>query len=257
MRPPAAMADEFVGDIAAEADAVEDASRPAMLKRLPHGFDPRERFRTRIKLSYGEGDEPQTAAHFARPEGSFEARALGNAVHAFLEMLTRRLSEGVQRDALLHEVAGWGARIAALLRSEGLPQSSAKKLEPRVQNALRDTLKDPEGLWVLGAHEGAASEYSLTAWGESRSSVRLDRVFRAGHEPLAAGSNCLWIIDYKTTTHGSKGVEEFLSEERLKYGPQMLAYARMMHSEAAPGQLRVGLYYPMLPKLVWWIPEIE
>jgi ATP-dependent helicase/nuclease subunit A len=37
----------------------------------------------------------------------------------------------------------------------------------------------------------------------------------------------------------------------------MAAYARMMHSEAEPGQLRVGLYYPMLPKLVWWIPEIE
>jgi ATP-dependent exoDNAse (exonuclease V) beta subunit len=257
MRPAAAMEDEFIGDIAADADAVEDAPRPAMLKRLPQGFDPRERFRTRIKLSYGEGDEPQTAAHFARPEGSFEARALGNAVHAFLEMLTRRLSDGVLRDALLHEMTGWSARITAMLRSEGLPQSSAKKLAPRVQNALRDMLKDSEGLWVLGAHEGASSEYSLTAWGECRSSVRLDRVFRAGHEPLAAGSDCLWIIDYKTTTHGSKGVEEFLAEERLKYGPQMLAYARMMHSEAEPGRLRVGLYYPMLPKLVWWIPEIE
>jgi ATP-dependent helicase/nuclease subunit A len=257
MLPAAAKEDEFVGDIAAEANAVEEAPRPATLQRLPLAFDPRERFRAGKKLPYGEGDDAQTAAHFARPEGSFEARALGNAVHAFLETLTRRLGDGVQRDALLREVSGWGARIATVLRSEGLPQSSAKKLEQRVHNALRDTLKDAEGLWVLGPHEGAASEYALTAWAERRSSVRLDRVFRAGETPLAAGGDCLWIVDYKTTTHGSAGVEEFLAKEHLKYGPQMLAYARVMRSEVSPEKLRVGLYYPMLPKLVWWIPETD
>jgi ATP-dependent helicase/nuclease subunit A len=257
MRPAAAMQDEFVGGIAAEAEAVEEAPRPATLQRLPLGFDPRERFRTGQKLPYGQEDDEQTAAHFARPEGSFEARALGNTVHAFLEMLTRRLGDGVQGDALLREVVGWGARIAAVLRGEGLPQASAKKLASRVQSALRDTLQDAEGQWVLGVRDSAASEYALTTWGERRSSVRLDRVFRGGDKPLATGGDCLWILDYKTTTHGSKGVEEFLAEERVKYGPQMLAYARMMRSEAEPGKLRVGLYYPMLPKLVWWIPEID
>jgi ATP-dependent helicase/nuclease subunit A len=257
MRPVATMEDEFVGEIAAAAGAVEEASRPAKLQRLPLGFDPRERFRTGKKLPYGNGGDEQSAGHFSRPEGSFEARALGNAVHAFLEMLTKRLRDGVLGDALLREVAGWSARIVAVLRGEGLPQAAAKKLVPRVQSALRDTLQDAEGLWVLDAHDGAASEYALTAWGERRSSVRLDRVFRAGREPMASGRDCLWIVDYKTTTHGSKGVEEFLAEERVKYGPQMLAYARMMRSEAEPGKLRVGLYYPMLPKLIWWTPEID
>jgi ATP-dependent helicase/nuclease subunit A len=257
MRPVATMEDEFVGEIAAAAGAVEEASRPAKLQRLPLGFDPRERFRTGKRLPYGDGGDEQSAAHFSRPEGSFEARALGNTVHAFLEMLTKRLGDGVLGDALLREVAGWSARIVAVLRGEGLPQASAKKLALRVQSALRDTLQDTEGLWLLDAHDDAASEYALTAWGERRSSVRLDRVFRAGEEPLASGGDCLWIVDYKTTTHGSKGVEEFLAEERVKYEPQMLAYARMMRSEAEPGKLRVGLYYPMLPKLVWWTPEID
>jgi ATP-dependent exoDNAse (exonuclease V) beta subunit len=257
MQPAAAREDEFIGDIAAEASAVEEAPRPATQQRLPLAFDPRERFRAEEKLPYGEEDDAQTAAHFARPEGSFEARALGNAVHAFLETLTRRLGDGVQRDTLLREVAGWSARIVTVLRSEGLPQSSAKKLEQRVQNALRDTLKDAQGLWLLSAHEGAASEYALTAWGDRRSSVRLDRVFRAGEAPLAVGDDCLWIIGYKTTTHGSAGVEEFLAKERLKYEPQMRTYAQMMQSEVKPGRLRVGLYYPMLPRLVWWIPETD
>jgi ATP-dependent helicase/nuclease subunit A len=257
MRPAATTEDEFVGEIAAAAGAVEEASRPAKLQRLPLGFDPRERFRTGKKLPYGDGGDEQSSAHFARPEGSFEARALGNAVHAFLEMLAKRLGDGVRGDALLREVEGWDTRVVAVLRGEGLPQASAKKLALRVQSALRDTLQDAEGLWVLGTHDGAASEYALTAWGDRRSSVRLDRVFRAGKEPLAVEGDCLWIVDYKTTPHGSKGVAEFLAEERVKYGPQMLAYARMMRSEAGPGKLRVGLYYPMLPKLIWWTPEID
>lgn len=258
MQPSAAMEDEFFGDIAAVgADAMEATHRPAKLQRLPRQFDPRERFRVEKKLSYGEADGAQIAAHFARPDGSFEARALGNAVHVFLEMLAKRLGDGVPRNVLLREVAEWNARIAAVLRGEGLPQASARKQALRVQSALRDTLMDAEGLWVLGPHKNAASEYALTSWGDRRSSVRLDRVFRAGPEPLAAATGCLWIVDYKTTTHGSRGVEEFLAEERQKYGPQMLAYARMMQSEAGLGRLRVGLYYPMLPRLVWWIPEME
>ena len=77
-------------------------------------------------------------------------------------------------------------------------------------------LRDPEGLWVLGAHEDATSEFALTSWDERRSSVRLDRVFRAGAKPLDAGNDCLWIIDYKTATHGREGMEEFLAEERAK-----------------------------------------
>jgi hypothetical protein len=51
-------------------------------------------------------------------------------------------------------------------------------------------------------------------------------------------------------------MEEFLAEEQLKYGPQMEAYARMMQDRVETGKLRVGLYYPMLPRLVWWEPGI-
>jgi ATP-dependent helicase/nuclease subunit A len=112
-------------------------------------------------------------------------------------------------------------------------------------------------LWVLSPHKDAMSEFALTSWGEGRSSVRLDRVFLAGRGPLDAGNDCLWIIDYKTATHGREGVEEFLAEERVKYGAQMEAYARMMQDRVEAGRLRVGLYYPMLPRLVWWEPEME
>ena len=84
-------------------------------------------------------------------------------------------------------------------------------------------------------------------------------MFRAGIEPLVVGTDCLWIVDYKTTAHGSAGVEEFLAGEKEKYGPQLEAYARMMHGEMAGGRedgLRVALYYPMLPRLIWWKPSL-
>jgi hypothetical protein len=249
---PAAQVDQFVGELAAVAD---EQAPPAMLQRLPLGFEPELRLAVEHRLLYG--DAAIAPAHFERPEGSFEARAFGNAVHAFAEMLTKRLADGTSVDALLREVAGWTPRIAAVLRGDGLAPVVVDRLLARVKAALGNMLKDAEGLWVLAAHEDAMSEFALTSWGERRSSVRLDRVFLAGERPLDGGDDCLWIIDYKTATHGREGVEEFLAEERVKYGAQMDAYARMMRDRVEAGRLRVGLYYPMLPRLVWWEPEMK
>ena len=132
-----------------------------------------------------------------------------------------------------------------------------KREAQRVVAAVETALKDSEGQWVFGARESAASEYAFTTWQERRSSFRLDRTFIAGAEPLAAGSECLWIVDYKTATHGRGiGVEEFIAAERLKYAPQMESYARAIRADAGDKELRVGLYYPMLPKLVWWKPQV-
>jgi ATP-dependent exoDNAse (exonuclease V) beta subunit len=249
---PAAQEDQFVGDLAAGA---EEQGQPAMLQRLPLGFEPERRFAIEHRLSHG--DAAMAPAPFERPEGSFEARAFGNAVHAFAEMLTKRRADGTGVDALLREVAGWTPRIAAVLRGEGLGPAIVDQLVVRVKTALGNMLKDAEGLWVLSPHQDAVSELALTSWARTRSSVRLDRVFLAGQRPLDAGDDCLWIIDYKTAAHGREGVEEFLAEERVKYGTQMDVYARMMRDRAEAGVLRVGLYYPMLPRLIWWEPEIK
>ena len=242
--------DEFVVELAAGAD---EQARPAMLQRLPLEFEPERRFAVERRLSYGNPAIAPT--HFERPEGSFEARAFGNAVHAFVEMMTKHLADGAAVDELLREVAGWTPRIAAVLRADGLAPVVVDRLVARVKTALGNTLKDAEGLWVLGKHEDAMSELALTSWDERRSSLRMDRLFLAGQRPLDAGSDCLWIIDYKTATHGRDGVEEFLAGERVKYGPQMQAYARIMRDRMEAGRLRVGLYYPMLARLVWWVPE--
>jgi hypothetical protein len=128
-----------------------------------------------------------------------------------------------------------------------------ERLTGRVRTALGNMLQDTEGRWVLQAQEEAASELALTSWGEQRTSVRIDRVFVAGAAPLMPGKDFLWVIDYKTSTHGREGVEEFLAGEREKYGAQMETYARVMQGQGL--KLRLGMYYPMLPKLIWWEAE--
>jgi ATP-dependent helicase/nuclease subunit A len=244
--------ENFVGDLAASS---EESVRPTIVRRLPSGFEPRDRFIAKQKLSYGEDSVAPGLAHFERPDGSFEARVFGNTVHSFLERLTKQLADGTGVEALVREVAGWSPRIAAVLRGGGLPPAVVERLLTPVRSALTNMLQDAEGIWALSPHHEASSEYALTSWDERRSSVRLDRVFFAGTEPLKTGKDHLWIIDYKTSTHGREGLDEFLAEEREKYLPQMEAYGRMMQDHVQPGKLRVGLYYPAIPRLIWWQPE--
>jgi hypothetical protein len=89
----------------------------------------------------------------------------------------------------------------------------------------------------------------LTSWREELSTIRLDRTFHAGPAPLVNGEEYLWIVDYKTTSHGTGKLEAFLDAERKKHAPQLDAYARKLTSEKP---IRLALYYPMLPQLIWW-----
>ena len=91
--------------------------------------------------------------------------------------------------------------------------------------ALGEMLKDPVGRWIFQITKTRRVSSLSTSWEERRSSMRLDRVFLAGAEPLSEGSEFLWIVDYKTATHGRESLEEFLAEERAKYEAQMNAYA--------------------------------
>jgi ATP-dependent exoDNAse (exonuclease V) beta subunit len=241
--------DGFVSELA----AAEELSRPARLQRLPLNFEPRARFRTVTAPSSAEA--ATAPLRFERPEGSFEARAFGNAVHAFADVLARQTAAGTEVDALLPEVRAWKARIAAVLRGDGLDPRAVERLAARVIDALDNLLTDPVGRWVLNSHEDGVSELALTSWANRRNSVRMDRVFLAGDKPLDEGRDCLWIIDYKTATHGRESVDEFLALERVKYEAQLDSYALIMKDRVAADKLRVGLYYPLLARLVWWAPE--
>jgi hypothetical protein len=155
------------------------------------------------------------------------------------------------------------------LRADGLAHATVNRLAREARTALEDTLRDPDGLWLLAPHAAAASEFALTAWPESHNadgqpairptSIRIDRIFRAGAEPHSAGEDFLWIVDYKTTApHSSASLDDFLAAQRAAYAPQLETYARILtqlpHSadRPAPKEVRLALYYPTLPRLLWW-----
>ncbi len=150
--------------------AAGDWPRPT-LQRLPIAFDPTARFveARDHRLPHGDYDSATASqALFLRPEGSFAARSFGNAVHASLEILARRIAAGESPTRLLAELPAWTPRIAALLRADGLPRATVTRLTRETRAALENVLRDPDGLWLLAPHSGAASEFALTVWSQSQ-----------------------------------------------------------------------------------------
>jgi ATP-dependent exoDNAse (exonuclease V) beta subunit len=279
---PAAPAEPFDLDLAASA-----APSHSTLQRLPLAFDPAARYaaaRTH-KLPYGDPDSDAASSQtsFSRPEGSFAARSFGNVVHAALETIATRIATGSSPEALLSEIPTWTPRFAALLRADGLPHTTINRLAREARAAMENALRDPDGLWLLAPHTAAASELALTAWPKPTPtpepgpeaqanptsptsapasvrpvSIRIDRIFRAGPEPHAPGEDILWIVDYKTSAPGPSGLDNFLAAQRATYAPQLETYARVLTQlphpadRPAPKEVRLALYYPTLPHLLWW-----
>lgn len=260
-----AAGDEQTFDLAAAGEEaglhlVGAEGRPPTLYRLPLWFDPAARMRAEVPLQPTLEDPAPSgfAVPYLRPEGSLAARAFGNAVHAFLEVVARRIAEGGTAAALQAEVPSWLPRAGAVLRSAGLAPGVVARSSQRVIDALSATLGSPEGRWILAAHPDAASEYALAGLEGGDAGLRLDRIFRAGATPTEAGADYLWIVDYKTGNHAAAGLEGFLEEQRELYRPQLEAYARTVVAlTAIPHHgLRVALFYPTLARITWWVPGI-
>jgi ATP-dependent helicase/nuclease subunit A len=223
--------------------AIAAAAVPRIIERIP--ILPGAPSQTAPSFEVG-------SIRFDRPDGGFAARAFGNAMHTFLEHLAAKLAIGATIPALLAELPSWSPRIAAVLRASGLAPADIDRYTADLLRGLTRTLNHAEGQWILAPRTGAASESSLTSWHEELSTIRLDRTFHAGPAPLADGSGYLWIVDYKTTSHGAGKLDAFLDAERRKHAPQLEAYAREL---AAAKPIRLALYYPMLPQLLWWEPS--
>lgn len=220
-------------------DSLAAAAAPRTILRIP--LSPIELIPT------PEPTQPQTL--FDRPEGSFASRAFGNTVHAFLDQLAARIAAGDTPAQLTTELPQWSPRIAQLLRASGLPPTTIDRFAPRVLTALYNTLTDPDGQWLLAAHPNATTESALVSWDETRTSIRMDRTFLAGDSPQTTASTHQWIIDYKTADLGGRTESTFLAEEKQNYAPQLEAYAATFPADTP---IRLALYYPMLPKLIWW-----
>ncbi len=106
----------------------------------------------------------------------------------------------------------------------------------RCLQALRDTLSDERGRWILELHEEAANELPLTLAPGLQHFV-IDRSF------VADGMR--WIIDYKTSQPlPDEDLESFLDREQQHYQQQLAGYGRLLRQlDTRP--IRLGLYFPL------------
>jgi ATP-dependent exoDNAse (exonuclease V) beta subunit len=190
---------------------------------------------------------------YSRHQGGLLSRALGTAVHKLLQDLTQlRLTQDWQpaRAAL----SRLQPRIAAQLRAAGIDPAQAARVAADALELALNASRSPHGEWILSPRAQAASEVGWTGVvaGNLRT-VRVDRLFRAGHAPLSEGEDCWWIVDYKTAHADNADPASVLPELRKLFAPQLETYAavlRNLHGADAP--IRAGLFYPRMLQLDWW-----
>jgi ATP-dependent helicase/nuclease subunit A len=155
-------------------------------------------------------------------------RDIGTAVHAWLA----RLAGAPQ----LPERAAVLAQLARL----GVPAGEQPRALEVILTALRQTLADERGRWILsGTHREACSEWELSGMSEGRlRNVKIDRSF-------VDESGTRWVIDYKTSAHEGGDLEGFLAQEVERYRPQLEAYLELARA-VGPQPVRAALYFPLL-----------
>ena len=210
-----------------------------------------------------ENDDDSPA--FQRPQGSWRARVFGTVLHAFLEPLANILKQTSEASMQTRSIDALNQPIRLQLLSRGHLLKEAARDATRIVAALHNVAADEHGRWILSEHsvpfaEEAATvlnhgfEVPLTAIHRNAlRSIRVDRMFVAGAAPTSSDTDTLWIVDFKTASHGAGEAEAFLAKEREQYADQMQLYgdiARIVYPETR--NVRLGLYYPLLARLMWW-----
>lgn len=234
------------------------AAQPTLLRRLPLDFEPPPMNAGIAAAGNAANGEPSFAATgdsqlYDRHEGGVLSRASGTAVHTLLQELARlrQPEDGQPSRAALSRLL---PRIAAQVRSAGFEPPEAGSLAATALEIALNAAQDPYGQWILSPHADAASEVAWTGVvaGAVRT-VRVDRMFRAGPEPLANGENTWWIIDYKTAHADLIDKSAALPELRRLFAPQLGAYATVLRGLRGSGSpIRAGLYYPRMLLFDWW-----
>jgi ATP-dependent exoDNAse (exonuclease V) beta subunit len=145
-------------------------------------------------------------------------------------------------------------RIAALVRGSGMERAQALQIAARAMEIALNAARDATGRWILSLHADAASEVRWAGVVSERlRAVQVDRVFRAGAEPLSEDGDVWWVVDYKTAHQDGADAETALPELRKVFAPQIEAYAQVLRNlRGADAKICGGLYYPRMMQFDWW-----
>lgn len=173
------------------------------------------------------------------------ARHVGSVVHRWMQRMAEDCLQGWNADRIERLRIAFGNQLAA----RGVGEAQCEAAIGRVVAALKQTLEDERGRWLLGDQIEARNEYRLGTWGEDgRREWVIDRTFvdQQGRR---------WIVDYKTSSHEGSDIDTFLDREKSRYAPQLERYARLLsHSSMSHhGPIHLGLYFPLLSAWREWL----
>ncbi len=203
---------------------------------------------------------PETAAGEAMPDAASEeaeapsapdflwagdtARHVGTVVHRTLQRIAKSGTQGWTPEAVDGRQGNFRADLARL----GVPQAELGQATEKVALAVRRTLADETGRWLLEPPGEADSELALTALDGGRTlHIQIDRT-------LVDQEGVRWIVDYKTGSHEGGSLESFLNSEQERYRAQLERYARVMRKHDPHHPIRLGLYFPLLQEFRTWTP---
>ncbi|MGA2851123.1 MAG: UvrD-helicase domain-containing protein [Terracidiphilus sp.] len=249
-----------IATIAAESDTnlavMPSPPKPAILRRLPPDYQSGATIfhPGRAQRVEGPASPPVLGGSlYTRHEGGLLSRALGIAVHFLLEELAR-LRTSHDWPASRAALQRFEPRIAARLRALGVDQAQAATLAAEALRLALNASNDRTAQWILSPHAGAAAEVRWAGViSGSVSTVRVDRVFRAGLTPESEGEQAWWIVDYKAAHAGAPDPATALPGLRGLFAPQLETYARFLRNLHGHGTvIRTGLYYPRMLIFDWW-----
>jgi ATP-dependent exoDNAse (exonuclease V) beta subunit len=187
---------------------------------------------------------PEPARWAPPPEGRDEeeiefswagetARHVGTVVHRWLQ----RIADDEMKTWDASKLSSLHPRFVAELQLRGVDLAQLPRAAQLVEMALKQTISDDTGRWLLTGGAGALSEYRLRVHTASGQRTRVvDRVLRDK-------TGQLWVIDFKTSRHEGTGTATFLARERERYANQLLSYRAALRAD------RIALYYPLIPAI--------
>ncbi len=210
--------------------------RPNLLRRLPENWTlPASPAPLEFEARYPVESQIETRKHTFVRVGE-DLRRVGTVTHRFLQQIGEEGLEAWSTDRILK----LAPTVRALLAQEGTREADLIAAERRVREALRNTLADKHGRWILRKRESSHNEYALSATLEAkRQSIKVDRTF--------VEDRTRWLIDYKTSDQEGTITESYLREQIDKYRDDLQRYAAILHAfDGVP--VRGGLYFPLLQR---------
>lgn len=169
-------------------------------------------------------------------------RMTGTVVHRWLRIVCET---GMDRWDI-HRVSAMSGKIMADLAGMGMGRDASVEATDLVVSALRATLADETGRWLLSPHRDGKCEYPLSGLIDGRMVyVIIDRTF-------IDEKGTRWIVDYKSGIHRGGGLDEFMAHERMRYEQQTARYAALMEKKEPGRHVRRALYFPMFSGWSVW-----